>query len=110
MVEALREFHRTKDAILKAKTRCGAKGAVKNDFNIPTLERFQSFLWNIMNNTTLIQYTTYVTERLHTTLCKIPFELANQNIDKFIGQYFSAAKKTYAALISLTLCAVQTLR
>ena len=71
MVEAFREFRRTKDAILKAKARRGANGAVKNEFNVPILERFQSFSRDIMDNGTSIHAD--VTERLHTTLRKTPF-------------------------------------
>ncbi|KAF8545944.1 hypothetical protein OG21DRAFT_1528148, partial [Imleria badia] len=85
MIEALGEFHATKDAILRAEARRGAKG-VKNDFNIPKRELFQSFTWNITYNGALIQYTADVTERLHITHCKIPFEQTNQNVNTFVDQ------------------------
>jgi hypothetical protein len=85
MVEALGEFHETKGAILQAEARRGAK-SVKNDFNIPTLELLQSFARNIKDNGALIQYTADVTERLHITHCKVPFERTNRNINSFVDQ------------------------
>lgn len=85
MVESLGKFHETKDAIIQAEARRGAKG-VKNDFNIPKLELLQSFARNVKDNGALIQYTADVTERLHITHCKVPFERTNRNINSFVDQ------------------------
>ena len=85
MVDALSEFHGTKQAIIQAEARRGTTG-VKKDFNIPKLELFQSFARNIRDNGTLMQYTADVTERLHITHCKIPFEQTNRNLNTFIDQ------------------------
>ncbi|KAI9462957.1 hypothetical protein HD554DRAFT_2027364, partial [Boletus coccyginus] len=63
----------------------GVKG-IRDDFNIPKLELLQSFTWNIKDNDALIQYTVDITERLHITHCKVPFERMNQNINSFIDQ------------------------
>ncbi|KAI9568220.1 hypothetical protein HD554DRAFT_2205131 [Boletus coccyginus] len=64
MVEALHEFHESKNAILQAEACHGAK-SIRDDFNIPKLELLQSFAWNIEDNGALIQYTVDITERLH---------------------------------------------
>ena len=85
MIEALAEFHATKKAIINAEAWRGASG-VKTDFNIPKLELMQSFTRNIKNNGTLMQYTADVTERLHITHCKLPFERTNQQASTFVDQ------------------------
>ena len=85
MVEALHEFHDTKDSILQAEARCGAKG-VKDDFNIPKLKLLQSFAQNIRDNGVLIQYTADITKHLHITHCKVPFERTNRNVNTFVDQ------------------------
>ena len=85
MVDALSEFHGTKQAIIQAEARHGMTG-VKKNFNIPKLKLFQSFAWNIWDNGTLMQYTADVTEHLHITHCKIPFEQTNWNLNTFIDQ------------------------
>ena len=85
MIEALAEFHATKKAIIDAEARRGASG-VKTDFNIPKLELMQSFARNIKNNGMLMQYTADVTECLHITHCKLPFERTNQQASTFVDQ------------------------
>lgn len=85
MVQALREFHATRQVILEAEARRGASG-VKLDFNIPKLELLQSFARNIAQNGTLIQYTADVSERLLITHCKFPFERTSRQADKFHDQ------------------------
>ena len=45
-----------------------------------------SFMQNIKDNGALIQYTVNVTECLHITHCKVPFEWMNRNINSFIDQ------------------------
>jgi hypothetical protein len=53
MVQALQEFHVTRQVVLEAKARRGAS-EVKLDFNIPKLELLQSFARNIIQNGTLM--------------------------------------------------------
>ncbi|KIJ06771.1 hypothetical protein PAXINDRAFT_91492 [Paxillus involutus ATCC 200175] len=85
MVGALKEFHATKQAVVDAEGRRGAKG-VRDDFNIPKLELMQSFARNITNNGTLMQYTADVTERLLITHCKLPFERTSRQAATFVDQ------------------------
>ncbi|KIK77935.1 hypothetical protein PAXRUDRAFT_165366, partial [Paxillus rubicundulus Ve08.2h10] len=53
---------------------CQGTKDIKDDFNILKLELMQSFVHNITNNGTLMQYTANVTEWLLITHCKLPFE------------------------------------
>lgn len=85
MVGALAEFHATKQAVIDVEARRGASG-VKTDFNIPKLELMQSFARNIKDNGTLLQYTADVTERLHITHCKLPFERTSRQASTFADQ------------------------
>jgi hypothetical protein len=85
MVEALSEFHETRQAIIDAEARRGISG-VKTDFNIPKLEVMQSFARNIKDNGTLMQYTADVTERLLITHCKLPFERTSRQASTFMDQ------------------------
>ncbi|KIJ07681.1 hypothetical protein PAXINDRAFT_19152 [Paxillus involutus ATCC 200175] len=85
MVGALKEFHATKQAVVDAEGRRGAKG-VRDDFNIPKLELMQSFARNITNNGTLMQYTADVTKRLLITHCKLPFERTSRQAATFVDQ------------------------
>ena len=59
---------------------------MKSDFNIPKLELMQSFMRNIKDNGTLLQYTTDVTEHLHITHCKLPFEKTTRQASTFVDQ------------------------
>ena len=85
MVEALAKFHATRQAVIDAEARRGTVG-VKSDFNIPKLELMQSFAHNIKDNGTLLQYTADVTERLHITHCKLPFEKTTCQASTFVDQ------------------------
>jgi hypothetical protein len=85
MVEALSEFHETRQAIIDAEARRGIS-RVKTDFNIPKLEVMQSFARNIKDNGTLMQYTADVTERLLITHCKLPFERTSRQASTFMDQ------------------------
>ncbi|KAG1868244.1 hypothetical protein DFJ58DRAFT_714217 [Suillus subalutaceus] len=73
MIQALRDFHDHKQAIIDAEARQG-KGGAKDDFFIPKLELMQSFARAIFNVGSLLQWTADVSERLLITHCKHPFE------------------------------------
>ena len=77
---ALDSFHSHKQFILDAEA-WRTKAGLKEDFNIPKLELFQSFVSAIENVGTLSQYTADVSERLLITHCKRTFEHTSRNRD-----------------------------
>jgi hypothetical protein len=48
-----------------------------DNFLIPKMELFHSFVWSIRDHGGLIQYSADVSERLLITHCKFPFERTN---------------------------------
>ncbi|KAG2746062.1 hypothetical protein P692DRAFT_201695504, partial [Suillus brevipes Sb2] len=76
MVHSLHMFHRLKQAILNADAWRGKSGMIDN-FLIPKMELFHSFVWSIRDHGGLIQYSADVSERLLITHCKFPFERTN---------------------------------
>ncbi|KAG1759913.1 hypothetical protein EDD22DRAFT_781898, partial [Suillus occidentalis] len=73
MVQALLDFHVSKDAIIDAEARRGKKG-VKEDFFIPKLELLQSFRGTVERLGSLMQFSADMTECLLITHCKHLFE------------------------------------
>ncbi|KAG1718386.1 hypothetical protein EDD22DRAFT_983580 [Suillus occidentalis] len=85
MVQALSDFHASKDAIIDAEARRGKKG-VKEDFFIPKLELLQSFRGTVERLGSLMQFSADMTERLLITHCKHLFERTSRRSTDFTEQ------------------------
>ena len=85
MTQSLRDFHAGKQAILELKARTSKSGPMDH-FNIPKLEFMQSFARQTKANSTLIQFTADVTERLLITHCKNVFQRTSRNHLTFVDQ------------------------
>ncbi|KAG1753656.1 uncharacterized protein EDB91DRAFT_1234095 [Suillus paluster] len=85
MVHSLGEFHRLKQVILDAGAWRGKSGTI-NNFLIPKMELFHSFVESIKDLGGLIQFSADVSERLLITHCKFPFERTSQQARNFTLQ------------------------
>jgi hypothetical protein len=72
-VNALREFHNEKEAIIEAGARMGTKGTIIEHFNIPKLEIWHHFAHSARAMGAPIQWPADVMEQLHKTQVKITF-------------------------------------
>lgn len=74
---ALREFHKHKDAILEAGARVGAHNNPIDNWWIPKLEMLQSVVPNIRANGAVFQWSADITEHAHITQIKKPARAGN---------------------------------
>jgi hypothetical protein len=77
--DSLQEFHEEKMAITEAGACEGSKGSTISHFNIPKLEIWNHLTQSMRMMGAPFQWTTNVTERLHTTQVKITFCLTNHH-------------------------------
>ena len=91
---ALAEFHKYKDAIIRAGGRRGKKGKVIKHWAIPKLEFLQSVVPSIQAGGVATQWSADITEHAHITEVKDPSRTTNnQNYERQICRYLDRREK-----------------